>query len=85
MWLVMYRNEEKEDNIVGVFTNRDLVMENYFPFGLDDKGRHIESSAHINDYEYVGHYLIEIDKNRSSLIASLLNETITNFKFENRW
>lgn len=87
MYIVMWRDRynDKEDVVNCIFEDKQLALEQYFPFGVDDKGRCIDTIQQMGEKEYQGFYLIEIDENRSELISSLIDETIVNYKFENRW
>lgn len=89
MYIVMYRDRynDEEDIINCIFDNKQLAIEQYFPLGIDEMGRSLDSIEGCdNDFnQYQGFYLVEIDKNRSSLINSLLNEVIINYLFDNRW
>ena len=87
MYIVMYRDRynNKRDTINCIFTDKQLALEQYFPFGIDKKGRCLHTIENHTEKEYQGFYLIEIDENRSSFITSLLDETIVNYLFENEW
>ena len=79
IYLVMSRTNDV-NKLECMYTDKVEMMETWFPSGADEFNRDVES---INKGEVI--YYVEVDGNRSSLIESLIEETIINYKFENRW
>lgn len=85
MWALMVRNlDDNTDELVCIHESKQEAIEIWFgdDIEVDDMGREplVEQA-----FTHVRYYLMEIDENRSSLIKSLLDDCLTNYKFENRW
>ena len=83
MWALMVRNlDDNTDELVCIHESKQEAIEIWFGDGIDDMGREPLVEQVFTNVRY---YLMEIDENRSSLIKSLIDDCLTNYKFENKW